>query len=913
MASTGLPDHYATLEVDRSADETGIKKAYRKLVLQWHPDKHPTNAEEAENRIRAINASYETLSNPFKRGQYDEQLLAMDRKKRGIQLSTSGSNPRMSIPREFMLSPMGFPEKFVRAVGRSAFVQSRAEVKVDFKGFFDDAKFSVWWLPGRNNMCRVRIATSTRSGVEMPEVGLNLAFTLQDNTYISEIGISPWPEPERTNVVAVASPLVQGAFRFEAAHFPGRYLAFRPPQHLRMIGGTVDESYSVDFMLVDYSEMTKFITAEEVLVPAVIAQGGIQEYVTLDGVRADANMQGYFRNVLGRIWADDDFMAFFESRSGEWDYDAVGRRVRLRSKLEQIGYLLRRSKSLAEVAAAISGAAEVDVSSLPLDTLETVLNFFHAASAEPVLDVSLAVNIIDAQKKIFTALSAACEKGATFRQLVAICSKLATFGGDQFDTRVAKLRSETEAKLAEVIVEHVRNDNMGGELSPILLTTVCQLPLAWNSCGDKLARLVESLLPRAVAPDEVLPLLRAVIKALPDARAASLASRLVGLAHPLWRGAPEAAAAAGGAETLEAMAGANLGAEDIAGSLEHLLRVAPFAAVAAAVAALGETGVDGSGMRNCASYVGGLPNSLQAVPPATLLRLVGAAAKSTAVAAHVLDAAAAAAAMTLASWSVEDASKLLLAMAKVKSVDVSGRGIAGLYARACEVLIPRLQDSSGAQLIKVILAIGHVSSCRQLLEAAAFSAVQRLQDLPSAQMMLLTQGMLPLGGHHAALGRLLDFWADYFQEASRGEASMAESEGIEAMKCRRAKLEGRGQLTGDQVAKLAQIVAPKAPEHGRFWEALADRLAGRGAEGLLHALTANGHASLEASFPRGEGPEFAGKRSLLREVKQARSRSRSVSKRKSRSRSKRKTCSRSKRKSRSRSKQRSRSHSRRRR
>lgn len=36
-----------------------IKKAYRKLVLKWHPDKHPENRDEAETQIRKINNAYE--------------------------------------------------------------------------------------------------------------------------------------------------------------------------------------------------------------------------------------------------------------------------------------------------------------------------------------------------------------------------------------------------------------------------------------------------------------------------------------------------------------------------------------------------------------------------------------------------------------------------------------------------------------------------------------------------------------------------------------------------------------------------------------------------------------------------------------------------------------------------------------
>ena len=41
------------------APQTTIKKAYRKLVLKWHPDKHPEGRQEAEEKIREINNAYE--------------------------------------------------------------------------------------------------------------------------------------------------------------------------------------------------------------------------------------------------------------------------------------------------------------------------------------------------------------------------------------------------------------------------------------------------------------------------------------------------------------------------------------------------------------------------------------------------------------------------------------------------------------------------------------------------------------------------------------------------------------------------------------------------------------------------------------------------------------------------------------
>ncbi|KAE8800897.1 DnaJsubfamily C member 3 [Hordeum vulgare] len=50
---------------------TDIKHAYKRLALQWHPDKNVENHEEAENMFREIAAAYEVLSDEDKRVRYD--------------------------------------------------------------------------------------------------------------------------------------------------------------------------------------------------------------------------------------------------------------------------------------------------------------------------------------------------------------------------------------------------------------------------------------------------------------------------------------------------------------------------------------------------------------------------------------------------------------------------------------------------------------------------------------------------------------------------------------------------------------------------------------------------------------------------------------------------------------------------
>ena len=53
-------NYYAVLEVSLQASQEEIKKAYRKLALQYHPDRNQGN-RQAEQKIREVNAAYEIL------------------------------------------------------------------------------------------------------------------------------------------------------------------------------------------------------------------------------------------------------------------------------------------------------------------------------------------------------------------------------------------------------------------------------------------------------------------------------------------------------------------------------------------------------------------------------------------------------------------------------------------------------------------------------------------------------------------------------------------------------------------------------------------------------------------------------------------------------------------------------------
>jgi curved DNA-binding protein len=65
-------DYYQILGVPKNATSDEIKKAYRKLAMQYHPDRNPGKEKWANDKFKEINEAYAILGDPEKRGQYDQ-------------------------------------------------------------------------------------------------------------------------------------------------------------------------------------------------------------------------------------------------------------------------------------------------------------------------------------------------------------------------------------------------------------------------------------------------------------------------------------------------------------------------------------------------------------------------------------------------------------------------------------------------------------------------------------------------------------------------------------------------------------------------------------------------------------------------------------------------------------------------
>jgi len=860
----GPPDHYKVLGLpNHAAGESEVKRCYRRLVLQWHPDKHPVNREQAEEKIRLINNAYETLGNPAKRAAYDQMLAAVERKKAGVRLETSFIKPRMSIPKEFMLCPLGYPDRFVRLDDEHGLrVQCREDVDgVSFKDFFQAAKFTLWWLPEVNNMCRVRARASAAQGVDG---GLNFSFEFegsQADAVEADITLSASQDMRRANLIAMASPFSQGAFRFEGAFWPGRYVSFQPPSSLRMAKLAEEGTDVVDFVLVDYSAAYKYMTTSEVLAGAVESHGG--GFVKLSDLRADLSVRMYFQQMLGcAVWNNKDFETFFEGHYDTWDFDQKRARVRMRPRdgVQQQRELpmdwlelLQHAEHQADVAQALLCADEAGVGTLPvgvaiaaLARLAEITPAGADAPPQPELTAARRRSLLVLQQLVRSRVGVAQADVLPLQTLltafnsveaVAGCICREAEGGE--DTEVTEARTDLTRRLASLV--SLRIERAPEEVERNYLAEVLNMPLDWRVAAEPLRAIATRHAASATAATEpagtFLGDLRAAVRQGREAKpvAEALAKwELQGL---------HLAEGQVAAEVLEVMVeGGVLIPEAVARLRTSLLHRLPLPELVRLVAVCAEEGLGADVLKPMLqARVAVAGPGLIAVPPASLLRLAMSAAKSPVIVEVALGPIAGAAAAALAVWPPDSVAELLLVVA-TKEAAATSPGARKLFAQATEILQPHLAELIPSVLLKVVVAAGTaLTHCRALLEAAAEAATSRLLEFLPDQVLLLTQGMLGLGARHRAVVRLLDFWTE--QLGGKG--------GLPS-----------GALSADEVADLARLLALVAPGHIAVFEAIATRLI----EALAPELTAAGRASLQAALPDDGGPDFPSRTLLLQAV-----------------------------------------------
>ena len=112
MPSTQNENYYALLGVSPNASASAIKKAYRREVRKYHPDKYEGNelADLARERLAAINQAYDVLKDPAKRREYDQLQSGASGWSAGPSLGGQRLNavPRFLRPVLWMLGIAGF-------------------------------------------------------------------------------------------------------------------------------------------------------------------------------------------------------------------------------------------------------------------------------------------------------------------------------------------------------------------------------------------------------------------------------------------------------------------------------------------------------------------------------------------------------------------------------------------------------------------------------------------------------------------------------------------------------------------------------------------------------------------------------------------------------------------------------------
>lgn len=742
-----IVNYYEGLEVQEEADETVIKKAYRKLVLKWHPDKHPEDRNQAEDKIRLINAAYEILSNPTKRETYDIQRRAVRQKQAGfVPTAPMNISPRMTIPKEFLVQPIGFPERFFRYAGHRLACHNRKEAVTDFQSFFQEAKFSLWWLPEINNMCRIRALGSRARGDEMGAVagvagGLNLAVDLIEGVSESEITLleaKKGQRNERVNFITVASPVYEGAFRFEVAYHRGFYLAFLPPTHLRVIPyNGEDRSRVIDFSFVDFSVMFKFIDIEEVLLPSVAQHGG--SWLTLRELQKDPNVRLYFQNILGRpVWDLDDFQTYFEGHWSVWEYRAKDQSVRIRPPSEKLGQLLKSARTRDDVASAIAGAG-AELEQLSMAAAARALQVLaDPAKDSDGTDITAAVNRVTAQKKMLAAMKGivtiASQGGQTdlsLRQLLTVIDQVSVLCGDQSGS-VAIQRADAIEFICDVIVGQIE---LGTLVAPAFEVTfedlLRLLRIPYMSGREHALKLVcEPLL--AVADSAPLMMMlrdaaAAGCRGVADQVAAVLLGQLPGMSLS------EAV------QLLQEVAVAGAQLENVAMRTRAICSSIDVPELAVLVIALGERGTTSEDLAVVADCLS-TKAPFGTLRPDILLQLAVSATKSASLGPAVSEAVARAAAASIRFWAVGDIIRLLLATVKCKGGSVLPGAMEFLLSQAGAVVIPQLRSLANTDLVKLVLAVGSFGAS-DLLEASAKEVDCRLDSFMPAQRLLVTQAL----------------------------------------------------------------------------------------------------------------------------------------------------------------------------
>eukprot|EP00928_Gymnodinium_smaydae_P014835 TRINITY_DN15448_c0_g1_i1.p1 TRINITY_DN15448_c0_g1~~TRINITY_DN15448_c0_g1_i1.p1 ORF type:complete len:796 (-),score=141.65 TRINITY_DN15448_c0_g1_i1:142-2529(-) len=699
---SGSQDLYAILEVERGADEATIKKSYRRLVLKYHPDKNPEDVDASREKMIELNRAYETLGNSERREAYQQQLAVRERhfsRFGSCGVSEPGAGPHLSaaraaaapmqsaaarggmapstalqprhevtpLPGTFVLSPLGFPDRFLRhgqghagGAGMAPVFQAREDVgDVGFEDFFIAAKFSIGWLPDFINPdkalrsysaklieskvinygCGFRLLSQPGLGTCMsggtgvlittdePEAIVKRRKMAALSGLVFSHGISPdlgdrAPEikfitmqaarGQGCDMILRASPDFHGAVRFESLYYPGNFLAFMPPGKAIMTNDLRDGSI-IDFMILDAERTKQFLTLEEVLIPAIRTLNPERRRVQLTDVCKVPSVIDYFRKTIRSIWNFSDFEIYFQAHWETFEYDAEKQSLRLRGDDEKLGFSLRRARKTDQISNLLSEAVGMTCERLPLDVVGHVLSILVGESDTP------SPSAMTPLLQILSIFGRVCgnDEAVTFGKLLPLCDRLSALRSRFRGSEGLKDLREALAGALDAAARRVTRKLVKGTDDSTLafesLIYLLALPVDWNECASPLSQRAQKLI--AMRPlEDLVPLLKTAARVQAGAFGECLATTAM---MKTFGASPEVAVTA-----LDAMAAGGFAIDGVAMTLRMVLPRASSEAGAAVVASLLERGVVSADVEACWDTVSAAPAAL---PGAILLRLVASA------------------------------------------------------------------------------------------------------------------------------------------------------------------------------------------------------------------------------------------------------------------------------------------------
>ena len=173
-------DYYEVLGVDKKASDADIKKAYRKLAKEYHPDLHPDD-KDAADKFSEINEAYEVLSDPKKRKKYDK----------------FGNNANFSGGQNFDPSDFGFDFGNFGGGSYSYTTGSDSGFSDFFDGLFGGFGRSNYQRAGSSKFSNTKTAqkkstieTKIELSIDQAQKGLNKSIAIKHNNEIKNMKLT---------------------------------------------------------------------------------------------------------------------------------------------------------------------------------------------------------------------------------------------------------------------------------------------------------------------------------------------------------------------------------------------------------------------------------------------------------------------------------------------------------------------------------------------------------------------------------------------------------------------------------------------------------------------------------------------------------------------------------------------------